>query len=276
MADPKLPRPTWKGVLKISLVTIPIKVFPATEESDHLSFNQLHAECSTRIQQKKWCPLCAREVPSAEIVKAYEFEPGRYVPILSEELDAVKTPSLKVIELTQCAEASTLPPMAIDRAYFLAPDGPDVGPASDAYALMCEAMDGKVGIGQLAIYGREYLIAVSPQRGTLLLYTLHHATELRTAPYKAILDNSEGAVVLAKRVLATLRRPLDLADFTDQYQIDLRRLIAAKIAGEEIVIPALEPPAPLVNLHEALTRSLGLAHTAKKIPAKAALTRKRA
>lgn len=263
-------RPTWKGVLQISLVSIPIKVFPATESSATLSFNQLHSACQTRVTQKRWCASCAREVPSAEIVKGFEFEPGRYVLLLDAELDAVQPASTRVIDLVQFASAATLPLWAIDRAYYLAPDGPDPGPAADAYALLVEAMHGKqtrtgtVGIGTLAIYGREYVVAVTPQQGTLLLYTLHHAGELRAAPYVAAPSLRAGAaarlnsaeVRLARQVIAALMRPLTLDAFPDQYQIDLRRLITAKIAGEEIVVPR-RPDTPAVgNLHDALTRSL--------------------
>src|SRR4029077_10960181 len=116
-------RATWKGYLKISLVNIPIKVFPATESSATISFNQLHADCQTRIQQKRWCPHCSREVPMSEIVKGYEFEKGRYVILSSEEIDTVKPASTRVIDLIQFADESALDPMYVDRSYYLAPDG---------------------------------------------------------------------------------------------------------------------------------------------------------
>ena len=92
-------RPTWKGYLKISLVSIPIRVFPATDASATLAFNQLHAECRTRIQQKRWCPHCEREVPNTEIVKGYEFEKGRYVVVEDEDLQKVRVESTRVINL---------------------------------------------------------------------------------------------------------------------------------------------------------------------------------
>src|SRR5262249_43037026 len=92
-------RATWKGFLKISLVNIPIKVFPATESSGSIAFNQLHAECQTRIKQKRWCPHCDREVPNAEIVKGYEFDKGRYVVVTDEDLDKVRPESTRVIDL---------------------------------------------------------------------------------------------------------------------------------------------------------------------------------
>lgn len=262
-------RATWKGVLQISLVTIPIKVYPATESSEGLSFNQLHAECQTRMQQKRWCSTCSREVPAAEIVKGFEFEKGKYVVLLEEELDAVTPPSAKVIDLVSFAPATTLPRRAIQRAYFLEPDG---AAAARAYALMEEGMAGKVGIGKLAIYGREYLVAVEPQPEGLMLYTLHHAAEWRTPPdLSAILAHefSAAEMMLARRLVAGLTGPLHLAEFTDEYRLDLRRLIDAKIAGSEILVPMVALP-PVVDLHEALTQSLEALRATKTKPAKVA------
>src|SRR6187455_556150 len=169
-------RATWKGYLKISLVNIPIKVFPATESAATISFNQLHAECQTRIQQKRWCPQCNREVPLSEIVKGYEFEKGRYVIVSEDDFSKVRTESTRVIDLVQFADESAIDPMYVDRAYYLAPDG---GVAADAFAVMREGMQGKVGVGKLALYGREYLVAVKPHDKGIVMYTLHHAAEIR-------------------------------------------------------------------------------------------------
>src|SRR3981189_2150332 len=116
-------RPTWKGYLKISLVNIPIKVFPATDAGATLSFNQLHAECQTRIQQKKWCPHHEREVPNSEIVKGFEFEKGRYVVMSDAARERVPPESTRVSDLVQFADAASLDPMYVDRTYYLAPDG---------------------------------------------------------------------------------------------------------------------------------------------------------
>src|SRR6185295_8946344 len=165
------PRATWKGFLKISLVNIPIKVFPATESGGSISFNQLHGECQTRIQQKRWCPQCDREVPNSEIVKGYEFEKGRYVVLSEDDFDKVRPESTRVIDLIQFADESAIDPIYVDRAYYLAPEG---SMAADAFAVMREGMKGKVGIGKLALYGREYLVAVRPQQRGIVMYTLHH------------------------------------------------------------------------------------------------------
>ena len=137
-------RATWKGYLKVSLVNIPIKVFPATESSSSISFNQLHAVCQTRIQQKRWCPHCNREVPLSEISKGYEFEKGHDVILEEEDFEKVRPESTRIIDLVQFAEESAIDPMYVDRTYYLAPDG---GVAAEAFAVMREGMKGKVGVG---------------------------------------------------------------------------------------------------------------------------------
>src|SRR5216110_3074580 len=111
------PRPTWKGFLKVSLVNIPVKVFPATESADTISFNQLHAECQSRIQQKRWCPHCEREVPTSELVKGYEFEKGRYVVLSEEDFGKGRGGWARVIDLGQFGGDTSVGGVCVDRAY---------------------------------------------------------------------------------------------------------------------------------------------------------------
>jgi DNA end-binding protein Ku len=259
--------------LKISLVNIPVKVFPATETSGTLSFNQLHGECQTRIQQKRWCPRCNREVPNAEIVKGYEFEKGRYVVLTEEDFDKVRPASTRVIELVQFADDSAIDPMYVDRTYYLAPDGPMAG---EAFAVMRDGMAGKVGIGKLALYGREYLVAVRPLQRGIVMHTLHHAAEIRSMDAVEELNAVSPTVKpeeikLARQVIDTFEGPLDLASYTDEYRAGLQAIIDAKIAGQEVVAPSLEAPAKVVNLMDALRKSLDTVSATKKRPAKAAM-----
>ncbi len=268
-------RATWKGFLKISLVNIPIKVFPATESSGTLSFNQLHGECQTRIQQKRWCPHCNREVPNSDIVKGYEFEKGRYVVLSDDDFAKVRPESTRVIDLAQFADESSIDPIYVDRTYYLAPDG---RMAADAFAVMREGMKGKVGIGKLALYGREYLVAVRPHQRGIVMYTLHHAAEIRSVDQVEELSEVRATVKpdevkLARQVIGTFEGPLDLSQYKDEYREGLQRIIDAKIAGAEIVAPAEEAPPKVVNLMEALKKSLDAVSGAKKTPAKAAATR---
>ena len=269
------PRATWKGYLKISLVNIPIKVFPATESSGSISFNQLHAECQTRIQQKKWCPHCEREVPNAEIVKGFEFDKGRYVIMSDEDLENVRPESTRVINLVQFSDSASLDPMYVDRTYYLAPDG---GMAGDAFAVMRDGMRGKIGIGKLALYGREYLVAVRPFQRGLVMHTLHHAAEMRGIDSVEELNSVPATVKpeemkLARQVIQTFEQPLNLADYKDEYREGLQRIIDAKIAGEDVVATTAEAPPKVVNLMEALKKSLDAVSAGKKKSAKAAVAK---
>src|SRR3989442_3844475 len=262
-------RPTWKGYLKISLVNIPIKVFPATDAGATLSFNQLHAECQTRIQQKRWCPHCEREVPASDIVKGYEFEKGRYVVVGDEDIEKVRVDSTRVINLEKFTDETAIDPIYLERPYYLARDG---AVAMEAFAVIREGMKGKAGIGKVALYGREYLVKVQPRERGLIMYTLRHANEIRnmdaidelaTLPEKIKPDE----IKLARQVIGTFEGDVDFQSYKDEYQLGLRDIIDAKIEGREIVAEQVEAPPKVVNLMEALRRSLDTISGSKKKPA---------
>ena len=270
-------RPTWRGYLKISLVNIPIKVFPATDAAATLSFNQLHAECQTRIQQKRWCPHCEREVPNTDLVKGYEFEKGRWVVIEEEDIDKVRVESTRVINLEKFTDDTAIDPIYLERPYYLAPDGPV---AKEAFAVIREGMKGKAGIGKVALYGREYLIKVQPRESGMIMYTLRHANEIRSmdaiddlADMPATVKPAE--IRLAEQVMGTFAGELDFESYRDDYQVGLRDIIDAKIEGREIVAPEVEAPPKVVNLMDALRKSLdSVSATAKKPAARSARSRK--
>ena len=261
-------RPTWKGYLKISLVNIPVKVYPATDSGATLSFNQLHGECQTRIQQKRWCPQCEREVPNTEIVKGFEFEKGRYVVVGDEDVEKVRVESTRVINLEQFTDDTAIDPIYLERPYYLAPDG---AVAKEAFAVIREGMKGKAGIGKVALYGREYLVKVQPRERGLVMYTLRHASEIRSMD--AIDELSEmpatvkaSEVKLAQQVIGTFEGELDFASYRDEYQQGLREIIDAKIEGREVVVQEEAAPPKVVNLMDALRKSLD---SIKKKPAPA-------
>jgi DNA end-binding protein Ku len=264
-------RSTWKGYLKISLVNIPIKVFPATDAGATLSFNQLHAACQTRIQQKRWCPKCEVEVPNTDIVKGYEFEKGRYVVMDEEDIEKVRVESTRVINLEKFTDDGDIDPIYLERPYYLAPDGPV---AREAFAVIREGMKGKAGIGKVALYGREYLIKVQPREKGLIMYTLRHASEIRSMDAIEELadvpaDVKPQEVALARQVMQTFEGDLDFAAYKDEYQDGLREIIEAKVAGREFVAPEVEAPPKVVNLMEALRKSLDTISAQKKKPAAA-------
>jgi DNA end-binding protein Ku len=261
-------RSTWKGYLKISLVSIPIKVFPATDAGATLSFNQLHAECQTRIQQKRWCPHCQREVPNTDIVTGFEFEKGRYVVVVDEDIEKVRVESTRVINLEKFTDDVAIDPIYLERPYYLAPDGPV---AKEAFAVIREGMKGKAGIGKVALYGREYLVKVQPREQGLIMYTLRHASEIRSMDAIDELGNmpanlKPAEIRLAEQVIGTFEGDVDFAEYRDDYQVGLREIIDAKIEGREIVAQQEEAPQKVVNLMDALRRSLDSISASKKKP----------
>lgn len=265
-------RPTWKGYLKISLVNIPVRVFPATDAAATISFNQLHRECGSRIQQKKWCPQCQVEVAQSDLVKGYEFEKGRYVTLDEDDIAKVRPASTRVINVVQFADASTIDPVYIERPYYLAPDG---NVAAEAFAVVREGMTGRAAIGKLALYGREYLVAIQPREKGLVMFTLRHASEVRAMSaidelnlVPATIKADE--VKLARQVIGSFESEGDLSQYRDDYQSELRRIIDAKIAGEEVVQTADEAPPKVVNLMDALRESLERVSADKKRAAKIA------
>ena len=265
-------RPTWKGYLKLSLVNIPVRVFPATDAAATISFNQLHRECRTRIQQKKWCPTCQVEVANTDLVKGYEFEKGKYVVLEEDDIAKVRPESTRVINVVQFVESSMIDPVYVERPYYLAPDGQV---AADAFAVIREGMAGKAAVGKLALYGREYLVAIQPRENGLVMYTMRHAAEVRSMsaidelkfiPAKVKPDE----VKLARQVISNFETAGDLTQYKDDYQEELRKVIDAKIAGEEIVSPKEEAPPKVVNLMEALRQSLDRVSATKKKTARIA------
>jgi DNA end-binding protein Ku len=264
-------RALWKGHLRLSLVTVPIRVYPATDSGSDISFNQLHRECLTRIRYKKWCPTHDREVSNDEIVKGYEFERGRYVALETEDIDKVRPESTRVINLSQFTDADAVDPAMIDQPYYLAPDGKV---ASESFAVLREALEGKAAVGTVAIHGRERLVAIEPRDHGMIMFTLRRADEMRgmegidelkDVPRKV---NAE-EIALAKRVMGGFEGRLDLSKFPDTYEQALREMIDAKIAGEEIVTAETEAPPRVVNLMDALRKSLDQVSKDKKRPAKA-------
>ena len=265
-------RPTWKGYLKISLVNIPIRVFPATDAAATISFNQLHRECQTRIQQKRWCPTCQVEVPNTDLVKGYEFEKGKYVVLDEEDIAKVKPESTRVINVMQFADASMIDPVYVERPYYLAPDGAVAG---EAFAVIREGMAGKAAVGKMALYGREYLVAIQPRENGLVMYTMRHASEVRSmsaidelksVPAKMKPDE----VRLAKQVIGNFETGGDLSQYKDDYQVELKKIIDAKIEGKEVVGTPEEAPPKVVNLMEALRQSLDRVSSGKKKTARIA------
>lgn len=260
-------RPAWKGALKLSLITVPIRVYPATNARADVSFHQIHRKCHTRIQMKKWCPHCKRELRRDEIVKGYEKQKGRYVLVEAEDIEAVRPESTRVAEISHVLDAEVIDPIHVERSYYLAPDGKRAG---EAYAVIREGLAGKAAVGRLALHGREYLVAIVSRDRALLLHTLRTKGEVRELKAIEGLEFTktkvrQEEVKLVRQVLSSLDTGADIEDFTDNYQAALRKMLEAK-GTEEVVQTAEEgeAPAKVVDLMDALRQSLDRVKTEKK------------
>ena len=262
------PRATWKGQLKLSLVSFPIRLHNAISSTNRVSLNQLHAQCHRRLKQQMICPEHGA-VERSDIVKGYEFEKNNYVVIEDEDLDKIRLESVKTIELTQFIDADELQPIYLNTPYYVAPDGPV---AEEAFRVIREALrrSHKIGIGKVVMSGREYVVALDVLDKGFVLNTLRSAAEVHkpAAYFEDIRDGeiADDQLQLAQTLIDSKAAPLDEAKFVDRYQDALLELVKAKIAGAEPVAAPEEEAEKVINLMDALRQSV--ASLPKKPPAK--------
>ena len=234
-------RATWKGYLKISLVNIPIKVFPATESSGDDLVQPAARRVSDAHPAEEVVPALRARGAELRDRQGLRVREGPLRVMSEEDFDKVRPESTRVIDLVQFADESSHR-SDVRRSHLLPRARRRRSPA-DAFAVMRDGMQGKVGIGKLALYGREYLVAVRPHERGIVMHTLHHAAEIRSIDTVEEL-NSVPSKVKPEEIEAgaagdrDFEGPLDLADYKDEYREGLQRIIDAKIAGEEIVAPA--------------------------------------
>ena len=254
-------RPYWSGQLKLALVTIPVQVFSATKSGGRISFHQVHEPSRKRVRYEKVVPGIG-PVDTDEIVKGYEVDKDQYVLLSEEELDEVKVDAKRSVELVQFVDQSEIDAIYFDRPFFVAPE--DEESAGEAYVVLREALKrtGKVGLGQMAVRGRSYIVALKPCREGLLMETLRYADELRKADsfFSDVpqIDPDEDLISLAEELIGRRTKTFDPKAFTDAYEEAVRELIQAKIedrAPERIKAP--ERGGRVVDLMEALKRSVG-------------------
>src|SRR5438045_1341436 len=171
-------RSIWKGHIRFSLVTIPIRIYNAVETEETVRFNQLHKEDNGAVGYDKKCKKCGKALTAEEIVKGYQFEPEQYVIVSPEDFEKIKLKSTKVIEIEGFIDAAEVHPSLYESPYFAGPDGPV---AAKTYSLLSEALktSGKVGVGKVVLRDREEIVMIAPQEGGLVLYKLRHPSELR-------------------------------------------------------------------------------------------------
>jgi DNA end-binding protein Ku len=258
-------RSIWKGHIRFSLVTIPIRIYNAVDTEETIRFNQLHKEDNGAVGYDKKCKKCGKVLASEEIVKGYQFEPEQYVIISPEDLEKIKLKSTKVIEIEGFIDASEVHPTLYESPYFAGPDGPV---AAKTYSLLAQALQtsGKVGIGKVVLRDREEVVLISPMQGGLILYKLRNPQELRKisdVPQVEKVDANKDELKLSVSLVESMAASLDEIELKDRYRDALREMIEAKIAGKQ-VITSPEEEKPVVDIMTALRQSIERTKAQKK------------
>jgi len=268
-------RAIWKGHIRFSLVTIPIRIYNAIETSYSISFNQLHKEDHGPVGYDKRCKKCNKVLKSDDIVKGYKYEPDQYVIIEDEDFQKIKLKSTRVIEIEGFVDASDVHPTLFDAPYFAGPDG-DV--AAKAYSLLCKTLkeSKKMGIGRVVLRDRENVMLMTAEENGILLYKLRYPEEVRDIKGVPQLDGiavNKDELKLARTLVDSMTTSFDKIELKDRYHNALRDMILAKVEGKEIV-EVTEEEKPVVDIMSALKDSIEQAKKQKKPMKKATGTKK--
>jgi DNA end-binding protein Ku len=251
----------WKGHLTFGLISIPVRMFAAAR-GERISFNQLHKVCHSRLRQPLFCPVCNRNVERSEIVKGYEYEKDQYVLFSEEELDKIEPPSAHVMEILEFVKLDEMDPLYFDSSYYVSPEDAGV----KAYQLLMKAMEesGYGAIAKLTMHQREHIVIIRPGSRGMTLHTMFYSNEIRNAETvptdKGELKDQEKK--LAEQLIQSLAAPWRPEKYRDEYQENLRGMIVAKLKGQEVTEVAQPHMAPVIDLMEALKKSLAEKRTA--------------
>jgi len=260
-------RSIWKGHIRFSLVTIPIRIYNAVDTAKTVRFNQLHQACSGRVGYDKRCKKCNKVVSNDDIVKGYQYEPDQYVVFEKEDIEKVKLKSTKVIEIEGFVDQDEIHPTLFEAPYFAGPDG-EV--AAKTYALLGAALkdSGKVGIGKVVLRDREDIVAIAPYDGGVLLHRLRYPEEIKSIDDVPLVDGKINAdkeeLKLAKSLVGSMATTLKKIKIKDRYHGALRDMIQAKVEGKEIITVEEEEDKPVVDIMTALKQSIDQAKSKKK------------
>jgi len=268
-------RAIWSGSISFGMVSIPVKLFGATESKD-ISFNLLHATCGTRLQQRRWCPTDEVDVPWNETARGYEYAKGQYVKLTDEDFERLPLPSKHTIELTSFVEEKEIDPVFYERSYYLEP----AERAEKPYALLLKALDKRnlTAIATITIRKKEQLCALRAHDGTIMLETLVYPDEIREERGMDLgaVKVSDRELEMAFTLIDIFRKPFDPGEYHDHYREALAELIEAKLEGKQVV----KTPAPrdtrVIDLADALKRSVEAAKKEAAKPKPPARARSRA
>ena len=253
------PRAYWKGYLKLSLVSCPIALFPATSEREKISFHQINKNTGHRIRYRKVDAESGDEVEASDIIKGYEVGKGEYIELDPEELEAVAIESKRIIDIDEFVPKKEIDELYLNNPYYIVPDG-EVG--QQAFAVIREAIkkEGMVAIAKIVFTSREHVIALEARGKGMLGVTLRYPYEIRKEQeyFDDIPDEKipKDMLDLATHIVATKAGSFDPDKFEDRYEDALKDLIRQKQAGKPIEVPERREPAQVINLMEALRRSV--------------------
>jgi DNA end-binding protein Ku len=259
-------RAIWSGSIAFGMVSIPVKLFGATESKD-ISFNLLHATCGTRLKQIRWCPTDEQEVPWSETVRGYAYAKDQYVTLTDEDFEKLPLPSKHTIELTAFVKEDEIDPVYYERSYHLAPEER----AEKAYALLIRTLEkkGLTAIATITIRKKEQLCALRPKDGALMLETLYYPDEIRARPEMDLkqVKITDRELDMAFALIDLLRKPFEPEEYKDNYREALTEVIDAKLEGREVVESPEPKESKVIDLADALRRSVEAAKKGKPKPA---------
>ena len=267
-------RPTWRGHLRLALVSCPVRLTPATTSSSNIRFHKLNKKTGNRLRQQMIDAETGKVVERDETIMGYEFEKGRYVKVEPEEIEALKIESSEIITIERVVPAGDVDPLFLENPYIVEPDDKS---GLDIFATIREALKAKevVGIGRLVLARREHPVMVQPRGKGFMLVTLHDPDEVRLP--EEIFDDIKDVKVdkqnlaLAETLVERMEGEFDLKMFEDRYQAALRDMVEAKMKGKKITAPTeVERPSNVVNLFEALKASVAAEKGGGKAAAKKA------
>jgi len=258
-------RAIWKGHIRFSLVTIPVRVYNAVDNDQKISFNQLHRECNGSVGYDKRCKKCNKVVTKDDIVKGYQYEPDQYVVVEPSDLEKIKLKSTKIIEIDGFINTKEVSPLLYESPYFAGPDGPVAG---KAYALLSQTLkeSGKVGIGKVVLRDREDVVLIAPMDNGIVLYKLRYPHEIKAMKDVPQLDEQKiekDQLKLARSLVDSMATTYKKLTLQDTYHEALKDMIEAKISGKEIVT-VTEEPKPVVDIMSALKQSIEQAKSQRK------------
>lgn len=255
------PRSAWKGYLKVSLVSVPVKAYTASSSGGgQIHLNQLHESCHRRIRYQKTCPEHG-EVSSDQIVSGYEYSKGQYVVVDTSELEKLRSESDKSINVDTFVHAGTVDSVYLSgKSYYLVPDGP-VGQKPYALLQQCMADENVQAVAQVVLSGREQLVLVRPMNGLLTMSVLVYGSQVKqpSSFEDELVETELGEKELELTQLlvsAMIDEEFDLGRYTDKYTEKLTQLIEAKVAGKELVSPPADEEPQVINLMDALKESV--------------------